>query len=63
MEKMSNQLKKVSLSDLEGSDLITWTKLTIKMKSAASLGISNNEKALLDLKAVIRNGPKNRTGS
>ena len=57
MEKMSGQLKKIK-KDLtrgrfEGDDLVTWTKLTIKMKSAASLCVVNSEAALLELKAVI----------
>jgi small-conductance mechanosensitive channel len=56
MEKMSVQLKSVSKNinrgNFEGNDLVAWTKLTIKMKSAASLCVSNNETALLDLKTV-----------
>lgn len=57
MEKISDQLKKVSKKlsrgQFEGSDLAAWTKLTIKMKSAAALCASNNETALLDLKTVM----------
>ena len=57
MEKMSSQLKKVSKKlsrgQFEGEDLVAWTKLTIKMKSAASLCVSNSETALLDLKTVM----------
>ncbi len=56
MEKMSSQLKKVikklSRGQFEGKDLTAWTKLSIKMKSAASLCTSNSETALLDLKTV-----------
>jgi small-conductance mechanosensitive channel len=56
MEKMSTQLKKInkkiSRGQFEGNDLAAWTKLTIKMKSAASLCVSNSETALLDLKKV-----------
>ncbi|MBE9559229.1 MAG: mechanosensitive ion channel family protein [Proteobacteria bacterium] len=57
MEQMSSQLKKVnkkiSRGQFDGSDLAAWTKLTIKMKSAASLCVSNSETALLDLKTVM----------
>ena len=57
MEKMSSQLKdvskKLSRGQFEGGDLNDWTKLTIKMKSAASLCVSNSEAALLDLEAVV----------
>ncbi len=57
MEKMASQLKKVSKKlsrgQFEGEDLTAWTKLSIKMKSAASLCISNSEAALLDLKTVM----------
>ena len=57
MEKMSSQLKKVSnklnRGQFEGADLTAWTKLSIKMKSAASLCVSNSEKALLDLKTAM----------
>ena len=57
MEKMSTQLKKISKSlnrgQFDGNDLAAWTKLTIKMKSAASLCVSNNETALLDIKTVM----------
>ena len=57
MDGMSGQLKKINKKlirgQFEGEDLNEWTKLTIKMKSAASLCVSNNEKALLDLKAVM----------
>jgi len=56
MEKMSNQLNKVSKKigrgDFEGDDLIAWTKLTIKVKSTASLCVANNEAALIDLKTI-----------
>jgi potassium efflux system protein len=56
MEKGATQLKKVSKKlsrgQFEGEDLTAWTKLSIKMKSAASLCVSNSEKALLDLKTV-----------
>jgi len=57
MEKMSSQLKKVSKKlnrgQFEGKDLTAWTKLSIKMRSAASLCVSNSEKDLLDLKTVM----------
>ena len=57
MENMSSQLKRVSKKlnrgQFEGEDLVTWTKLSIKMKSAASLCVSNSEKALLDLKTAM----------
>jgi len=57
MEKMVAQLKKVSKKlkrgQFEGEDLTAWTKLSIKLKSAASLCISNSETALLDLKTVM----------
>jgi len=56
MENMATQLKKVSKKlnrgQFEGEDLTAWTKLSIKMKSAASLCVSNSEKALLDLKTA-----------
>jgi potassium efflux system protein len=57
MEKMSGQLKEInkdiSRGEFNGTDLGKWTKLTIKMKSAASLCASKNETALLDLKSVV----------
>jgi small-conductance mechanosensitive channel len=57
MEKLSSQLKKVnkkiSRGQFDGQDLTAWTKQSIKMKSAASLCVSNSETALLDLKAVM----------
>ena len=57
MEAMSSQLnkvnKKISRGQFEGEDLTAWTKLTIKMKSAALLCVSNSETALLDLKTVM----------
>jgi len=56
MENMASQLKRVSKKinrgQFEGEDLNAWTKLTIKMKSAASLCVSNSETALLDLKKI-----------
>jgi small-conductance mechanosensitive channel len=56
MEKMSSKLnqvsKKLSRGEFEGEDLAAWTKLTIKMKSSASLCVSNTEAALLDLKSI-----------
>ncbi len=56
MEKMSSELKqvnkKLSRGEFEGKDLTAWTKLTIKMKSSASLCVSNSEAALLDLKSI-----------
>lgn len=57
MEKMSAQLKKVSKNisrgQFDGDDLTAWTKLTIKMKSVASLCVSNSETSLIDLKAAM----------
>ena len=57
MDKMSDELKKVSKKlsrgQFDGEDLAAWTKLTIKMKSAASLCVSNSETAMLDLKTVM----------
>jgi hypothetical protein len=57
MEKMSGQLKEInkdiSRGEFNGTDLGKWTKLTIKMKSAASLCASKNETALLNLKSVV----------
>lgn len=57
MDKMSDELKvvskKLSRGQFEGGDLAAWTKLTIKMKSAASLCVSNSETALLELKTVM----------
>jgi len=57
LEKMSAQLKsiskKINRGQFEHDDLAAWTKLTIDMKTAASLCISNTETALLDLKSVI----------
>ena len=57
MEKMSDELKdvskKLSRGQFQGEDLAAWTKLTIKMKSAASLCVSDSETALLELKKVM----------
>lgn len=57
MEAMSDRLesvnKKLSRGQFEGDDLSAWTKLTIKMKSSASLCVSNSEAALLELQSVI----------
>lgn len=57
MENMADRLKQVSKKirrgQFEGGDLTAWTKLTIKMKSDASLCVANNEKSLLDLKVVM----------
>ena len=57
MDKMSDELKvvskKLSRGQFEGGDLAAWTKLTIKVKSTASLCVSNSETALLDLKTVM----------
>ncbi|VAW50440.1 Potassium efflux system KefA protein / Small-conductance mechanosensitive channel [hydrothermal vent metagenome] len=57
IEKMSSSLKdvnkKLGKGKFEGNDLIRWTKLSIKIKSSASLCVSNNETALLDLKVVM----------
>ena len=57
MEKMSIQLKKINKNlnrgQFDGDDLAAWTKLSIKMKSTASLCVSNSEAASLDLKSVM----------
>jgi len=57
MDKMSVQLKtinkKLNKGQFDGSDLTEWTKLSIKMKSAASVCASHNEAALIDLKTVM----------
>lgn len=57
MEGMSNQLKsvntKLARGKFNGDDLSSWTKLTIKMKSTASVCVSNSESALLDKKSQI----------
>ncbi len=57
MDRMSAQLKKaiknIDRGQFEGGDLGEWTKLSIKMKSAASLCVSNSETALLDLKTQM----------
>ena len=57
MEKMASQLntanKKLSSGQFEGEDLNAWTKLTIKMKSDASLCAANNEAALTELKTSM----------
>ena len=57
LEKMSAQLKsiskKINRGQFEHDDLAAWTKLTIEMKTAASLCISNTEAALLDFKSVM----------
>ena len=57
MEAMSEQLKDISKKIVSGKfgggDLEKWTKLTIQMKSTASLCSSNNEAALLELKSVV----------
>jgi len=57
MEKMLSQLntanQKLSRGQFEGEDLNAWTKLSIKMKSVASLCVANNEAKLKDLKASM----------
>ena len=57
MQKMSAELKTInnhlSRGEFKGEDLTAWTKLSIKMKSTASLCSSNSETALLDLKAEM----------
>ena len=57
LEKMAAQLKKVNKKLARGlfeeDSLSEWTKLTIKMKSSASLCVSNTETALLNLKEVM----------
>ncbi|MCG6938503.1 MAG: mechanosensitive ion channel [Gammaproteobacteria bacterium] len=53
MDKMSTQLQKaikdINRGQFNEEDLTAWTKLGIKLKSAASLCVSNNEAALQDL--------------
>ncbi len=57
MGKMSEQLKAVNKNLNKGrfddGELASWTKLSIKMKSAASICVSNSEAALLDLTAAM----------
>ena len=57
MQKMSAELKTINThlrrGEFKGEDLTAWTKLTIKMNSAASLCASNSETALLDLKSKM----------
>jgi len=57
MDKMSDQLKKIDRDlrrgDFDGDTLARWTKSTIKMESAASLCVANNEAALLELKTAM----------
>ncbi len=57
MEDMAAQLKtisnKLNKGQFDGSELAAWTKVSIKMKSAASLCISSSEAALLELQEVI----------
>lgn len=57
MEEMSDQLKlinkKLNRGKFDGGDLSAWTKLTINMKSEASLCVSNSEAALIDLKTTM----------
>jgi len=57
LDKMSDQIKSISKKlnrgKFDGEDLTAWTKLTIKIKSAGSLCVSNSEVALLDLKTKM----------
>ncbi len=57
MEQMASQLKDInknlSQGTFRGDDLATWTKLTISLRRTASLCISSNEVALLELETVI----------
>lgn len=57
LKEMSLQLEKISKNlkrgQFEEKDLAEWTKLTINMKSKASLCVSNTEAALLDLKTIM----------
>ena len=57
IEKMSTQVKKIkrklSRGQFEHEDLSVWTKLTIKMKVAASSCVSNKQTALADLKTAM----------
>ncbi len=66
MEKMSIQLKKINKNlnrgQFDGNDLAAWTKLSIKMKSTASLCVSNSEAASLDLKSVMEGLGEKVTG-
>jgi len=52
-DSLSKISKKIQQGKFDGDDLTNWTKLTIKMKSAGSLCISNSETALLTLKAKM----------
>lgn len=57
MEDMSSQLEAINNNlargQFDGEELVAWTKLTIKMESAASLCVSASEAALLELQVVI----------
>ena len=57
MEKMSDQLEqagqRIDKGQFEGDDLSAWNKLSIKLKSEASLCAANNEAALADLKTEM----------
>ena len=57
MDEISSQLKnigkKINKGQFDDSDLASWTKLSIKIESAASLCVSDSETALLELNAVL----------
>ena len=57
IEKMSKQLKDISKKLRRGefteNDLSSWTKLTIKMKGAASLCVSDTQSHLEELKKIL----------
>jgi len=57
IDQMSDQLKRINRDlgrgDFDGDALARWTKSTIKMQSAASLCVANNEAALLELKTAM----------
>lgn len=58
LDDMSKQIEvisqKLNKGAFDGDDLSAWTKLTIKIKSAGSLCVSNSETALLELEAKIK---------
>ena len=57
IEKMSTQLKHISKKlkrgQFEEDDLSRWTRLTINMKGAASLCVTNTQSALQEIKTII----------
>ena len=57
MDKMFDELKtisgKINRGEFDGEDLAAWTRLGIKVTSAASLCVANSEAELLELQAAI----------